>query len=42
MSRRWRVRGWVIVAIIGIIGAVGGLIAYNTFFREEPAAYFES
>ncbi len=42
MSRRWGVRGWVFVAFIGVIGAVGGLIAYNTFFREEPAAYFES
>ena len=42
MSRSWRVRGWVIVAIIGAIFAAGGLLAYNTFFREEPATYFES
>src|SRR5688572_18999 len=42
MNRTWRIRGWAIVAFIGLVGAVGGLIAYNTFFREEPAAYFES
>ena len=42
MTRSWRVRGWVIVAIIGVLAAGGGLLAYNTFFREEPAAYFES
>ena len=32
----------LVLAVIIVLGAVGGLFAYNHFFREEPAPYFAS
>jgi hypothetical protein len=32
----------LVLAVIVVLGAVGGLFAYNHFFREEPAPYFAS
>lgn len=38
-----RVRVLAIAAgVLAALGAVGGLIAYNAFFREEPPPFFES
>ncbi len=42
MTRQVRRRGRFIVIALLVIAAVGGLVAYNTFFREEPAPYFAS
>ena len=37
-----RGRKWVIVTAVAVIAAAGGLLAYNTFFRAQPAPYYES
>ena len=41
MSGR-RGRKWLVLGTLAVLAAVGGLVAYNTFFREEPPPYFES
>jgi RoxA-like, cytochrome c-like len=33
---------WTLVAIAGVLALASGLFAYQTFFREAPAPFFES
>ena len=32
----------IVIAVLFVLAALGGLFAYNRFFREEPAPYFAS
>src|SRR5688572_15873673 len=38
---RTRWRRWLIAAVV-VLGAGGATFTYNTFFRQQPAPYFES
>lgn len=38
---RWRTV-WKILLGVVIVAAIGGVVAYQKFFREQPAPYFES
>jgi len=40
---RWvREHRGLVIGALAIVAAAGGLLVYDTFFREEPAAYFDS
>ena len=42
MRRPLSGRARLVLLILAVIVAVGGLFVYNRFFREEPAPYFAS
>jgi len=42
MSRLLSGRTRLVLVVLAVIVAIGGLFVYNRFFREEPAPYFAS